>query len=266
MRRLPPATLPAVKKSGCRGEEEMKRIVVLIVLMLVLAATCAFAQVEQPVGQVPAIAAASSEQPQDCVQEAVKPQILPVYHSVEDRALTPAEQKYVNSAPDIQGLQAEMSEMLRGMDIDTGKPHPVIHVPANGLFPTEPRARNAEVRRMFGLYQVWTGPHKVTMPVLRGPKGDRGPAGPPGQPGHPGTAGNVVVNNYSYNFAPAMYPSQPILPYQAPTVVSTQLAQVTAVPMPSFDITNINNLQSWIDIMMKQWMDQQQQVGFTADP
>lgn len=128
---------------------------------------------------------------------------LPVYHDTTGRTdadLTKLEWRYINSTPSEGRLRDEVHEMCLAevIDVPACKYHqnhggkPLESCAKCGLY--EP----GDSRRLYGIYQSWTGPHKVKVPVVqgkRGPKGDRGDRGPQGPPGPTGQ-GTVVNNNY----------------------------------------------------------------------
>jgi hypothetical protein len=92
---------------------------------------------------------------------------LPVYHDTTGRTtLTPAEECFLVTVPTCDGLRAAVREMLLGN---------VVHVPEGGKY------RAGESVRYWSIYQAWTGPSKVTIPLIPGPCGPRGPQGAPGQ-------------------------------------------------------------------------------------
>jgi hypothetical protein len=92
---------------------------------------------------------------------------LPVYHDTTGRTcLTPAETAFLATVPETGGLRAAVREMLFGG---------VVHVPEGGCY-----VPNTS-EHYWSIYQAWTGPSKVTIPLIPGPCGPRGPQGIPGQ-------------------------------------------------------------------------------------
>jgi len=89
---------------------------------------------------------------------------LPVVHDTTGRdSLTAAEETFLATVPAYDGLRNRVRELLLGK---------VCHVPQGGKY--DPNNPDCNRTHYETLYQAWTGPHKVTIPVI---------PGPPGQPG-----------------------------------------------------------------------------------
>lgn len=96
---------------------------------------------------------------------------LPVYHDTTGRAvssLTTAELNFLVTVPQADGLRGSVQEMILGN---------VVHVPADGKY------HIGDAVRYWGIYQSWTGPAKVTVPLIPGPPGTPGTSGTDGQNG-----------------------------------------------------------------------------------
>lgn len=168
---------------------------------------------------------------------------VPVYHDTTMRSvndLTQAEKDFLASVPAFSGLRAAVQEMILAQ---------VVHVPEGGLYKTGDSAH------YWTVYQAWTGPAKVTVPVVtgaRGPQGSQGnpgvqgPQGVPGPQGPQGPKGEtvyvqapaqpvMVVNNY--NLAPAYYPAPQMLGISGPMVNSWSILGFATTSRPA----NINN-------------------------
>lgn len=133
----------------------------LFVVVAMFAATAAFA--DGPRGRVDAA-------------EGYAYVVVPVVHDTTGRSpesLTPAEKTFLASIPNkgsgVDGLRDACQEMLLGG---------VIHLTTSGKYCPGSSAN------YWRVYQGWTGPHKVRVPLVpgpRGPRGERGPQGPPGE-------------------------------------------------------------------------------------
>ena len=224
---------------------------------------------------------------------------VPVYPDIIPRELTPLEERFLATVPDIQGLREMVKQMLWA-NID--------HVPAcshhqnminagliSGPDPNCPdcgKYRQGDSVRYFSEYQQLQARRIAKVPVVAGPagpqgfRGERGPAGPRGEPGRSivgprgycgpaGPAGpqgspgqGVVVNNFNYSFMPSVYPSGQMLGPMAPMVSSLQLGSIWTVP--SWRINNSNVNSNINTNTLTQWQEQQQQqqqlVGVNVDP
>ena len=108
---------------------------------------------------------------------------LPVYHDTTMRCaadLSVDELTFLCSVPCDGGLRAAVQEMLLAS---------VVHVPKGCVY------HKGDSVHYWSIYQAWTGPHKVTVPLIPGPcgakgeKGECGPRGPKGDCGAPGPMG-----------------------------------------------------------------------------
>jgi hypothetical protein len=164
---------------------------------------------------------------------------LPVYHDTTGRteaSLTEREKHFLSQVPEVVGsktgktLRDACREMILGL---------VIHVPALPCGNWTPN----DSKRYWGIYQSWTGPAKVTVPVIKGDKGDQGDRGSRGAKGDKGDKGDAgqgtVINNYSFGSSVMM--AGQIGGNYAPMVVSTQLGGVSYVRSMNISICNTAN-------------------------
>jgi hypothetical protein len=103
--------------------------------------------------------------------------VLPVVHDttmrhVED--LSSAELAFIASVPCGGGLRDAVREMILAR---------VVHLPVSGKY------QFGDAVHYWSIYQAWTGPAKVTVPLIPGPKGDKGVAGRDGKDGRDGCDG-----------------------------------------------------------------------------
>lgn len=186
------------------------KIVVAIVMMAAVVAIAAVAN--EPIGQV------SGDKDCGVSDNDTKYITLPVYHDATARTemeLSARERYFLSTVPTTGGLREAVKEMLLAG---------VVHVPANKCGNYVPGSSV----HYWSIYQAWTGPAKVAVPVIPGPqgeRGERGPVGPRGPQGHPGPPGQgTVINNYMFNTVPVM--SAQIGGASPPVVVSTGLGSM----------------------------------------
>ena len=182
---------------------------------------------------------------------------LPVYHDTTGRTtLTPAEENFLATVPTADGLRGAVKEMLLGN---------VCHTPESGKYTP------GDSVHYWSIYQAWTGPAKVTVPVVPGPKGDTGATGAQGTPGTPGPQGAQgipgtpgapgpqgppgetiylptpappanICYNISYNLMPSNYPAMQMLGTTGAMVNTWSLIGVsTSTPM-RISLNNGNNI------------------------
>lgn len=153
---------------------------------------------------------------------------LPVYHDTTMRNvsdLSAREKHFLSQVPEVVGSKTTgktLRDACREMLLAE-----VIHVPA---LPCGNWTKNDSVR-YWSIYQAWTGPAKVRVPLVRGPQGpagqngNQGPRGPRGFTGPQGTAGQgTVINNYSFGNTTTM--ACQLGGALAPTISSTSLMGV----------------------------------------
>jgi len=132
---------------------------------------------------------------------------LAVVHDTTGRAvssLTALELRFIASVPQAQSLNIAVQEMVLAS---------VVHIPACdrhqlALGQPDPNCPNCgkyhigDAKRYWEIYQAWTGPAKVTVPLIAGPAGATGatgatgPQGADGGPGPQGPQGISVVNSF----------------------------------------------------------------------
>jgi len=133
------------------------RATVLIVIIAILAAQLAWA---------------------DEVAQRAQTVTVPTHWTVPNRPLTADEQSFLATVPEMD-YSFNMREGCRQMLLAG-----IIHVPPSGSYSHDWGAWYVR------MYQVWTGPREVEVPLLEGPPGETGPQGPQGFPGSPGEPGS----------------------------------------------------------------------------
>ena len=191
---------------------------------------------------------------------------MPVVHDTTMRSeadLTAPARDFLSTVPATGGLLEAVREMLLAG---------VVHVPANKYGNYE---AGSSVH-YWSIYQAWTGPAKVTVPVIPGPKGEqgkRGPMGPRGPQGPQGAAGQGTVNNfYTFNSVPVM--SAQIGGFQPPMVIQSHLLsatwwpgiRVTANANASAKGGNVGAITNTNTLTQSQQQQQQQQQAVAIDP
>jgi hypothetical protein len=101
----------------------------------------------------------------------------PTTWTVPDRPLTQEEKSFLATVPE-QDYSFNMRDGVRQMLLAE-----VVHVPPDGKYSREWGAWYVR------MYQVWTGPRHVEVPVQQGPQGPTGEPGTKGDPGDPGPQG-----------------------------------------------------------------------------
>lgn len=153
---------------------------------------------------------------------------LPVVHDTTmrtDADLTDLEKHFLSTVPAGGGLRAAVREMVLAG---------VVHVPASKCGNYTP----GDSVHYWSIYQAWTGPAKVRVPLIAGPQGPagtpgpQGPVGPMGPRGFQGPPGQTtvvpqpVIYNISYNLTPAIYPSAQMLGVYGASIYQYQLIGV----------------------------------------
>ena len=192
----------------------------------------------------------------------VKNITVPVVHDTTGRTdadLTDREKHFLSTVPETRGLRDAVHEMLLAN---------VCHVPEGKCGNYVPGSSV----HYWEMYQSWTGPAKVTVPLIPGPRGKPGPPGPPGPSGTPTMMPNVTMYNYNYNytFGNSATPSYQLGGNYAPVVVSTGIASLGWAPVSRINITNTAIAKAPtsidIDVSQQQQQQQEQQQAVAIDP
>ncbi|KKQ18109.1 MAG: hypothetical protein US94_C0030G0002 [Berkelbacteria bacterium GW2011_GWB1_38_5] len=211
----------------------------LVILIFVFSIGTAFAGSDQSVGQVGGNS-----------QQVVEYRTYPVYHDTTGRTdadLTDRELHFLSTVPTAGGLRDAVREMVLAN---------VVHVPASSCG----NYRRGQAVHYWSIYQAWTGPAKVTIPLIKGSRGERGEQGPQGPVGPQGPAGQrTIINNYSFGCLAT--PSYQLGGAQAPILCSTGIASVGWSPVSRISMTTIAiaKAPTNIDIAVSQQQQQQQQ-------